>query len=355
MSFGGRLGRIGRMTVTVTGLWSALSGAAEAQQDVSVSLAWDSVSVAAGGDALGIPLSAAADAEGNLLVANMAGHLVMKFDREGSQLWTSGGQGDGPGEYQLLYRVAVALDGRVFALDFNRHDLTELSPEGEFIQRVRLPFRFTQIDALAVLDDGSICITGITRWTDDPMKQSVHVFDADLRHLRSFGPVPVASEDWILQRWGAGAASVTKGGDILFTRRLPYEVYRFTAGGSLRSKTPELLATDLGPDDAYVRTRDGARTTYSTSGKDVLRPHAAFETAEGWLLVGRSRGAERHIDLIDPNGRLGASIPMPPDWRSISAIDTDRNWIWVKGEQRLAPVYFRVKYQIRNEETKEKS
>lgn len=347
MSLGGCLGQVGRMTLTVAALWSACSGTAEGQQSVSVSLVWDSVSVAAGGDALGIPLSAAADAEGNLLVANMAGHVVVKFDREGSQLWTSGGQGDGPGEYQLLYRVAVAPDGRVFALDFNRHDLTELSLEGEFLRRVRLPFRFTQIDALAVLDDGSICITGITRWTDDPMKQSVHVFDADLRHLRSFGPVPVASEDWILQRWGAGAASVTKGGEILFTRRLPYEVYRFTAGGSLRSKTPEILTTDLGPDDAYVRTRDGARTTYATSGKDVLRPHAAFETAEGWLLVGRSRGSERHIDLIDPDGRLESSIPMPPEWRSISAIDADRSWLWVKGERRLEPIYFRVKYEVR--------
>lgn len=125
----------------------------------------------------------------------MAGNALRRFTPDGRLLWSAGEKGNGPGEFQLLYRVAIRRDGRILALDFTRHDITGFSADGEFIDRTRLPFRFTQVDAMVPLPDDRLAIVGITRWTSPPLERSIHVFDRQLRHVRSFGPVPPTEQE----------------------------------------------------------------------------------------------------------------------------------------------------------------
>jgi hypothetical protein len=274
-------------------------------------IVFDSVVVAAAGPLLGIPVGSAVDEKGNLIIADMAGNGLRKFSPDGRLLWTVGEKGDGPGEFQLVYRVAATPGGNIFALDFTRHDVSEFTADGEFLGRVRLPFRFTQIDAIAPLPEGRIAVVGITRWTEPPLKMSIHVFDEDLRHEASFGPTPPTEEEWVIERWG------------------------------------EIVESEFGPDDAYVRERDGTATTYRTSGKPVLRPHPAHDVGHDWLLAGSVAGDDRRIDLVGPEGQVRRSFPMPPEWQSIVQVDPARGWLWVKGERNLEPIYFRASYRLR--------
>jgi hypothetical protein len=330
-------------------LTAACTTPARGQGTVSTGeIVFDSVVVAAAGPLLGIPVGSAVDEKGNLIIADMAGNGLRKFSPDGGLLWTVGEKGDGPGEFQLVYRVAATPGGNILALDFTRHDVSEFTADGEFLGRVRLPFRFTQIDAIAPLPEGRIAVVGITRWTEPPLKRSIHVFDEDLRHEASFGPTPPTEEEWVIERWGAGGASLAQNGEILFTQRIPHRVFRFTFRGELVSTTGEIVESEFGPDDAYVRERDGTATTYRTSGKPVLRPHPAHDVGHDWLLAGSVAGDDRRIDLVGPEGQVRRSFPMPPEWQSIVQVDPARGWLWVKGERNLEPIYFRASYRFRH-------
>ena len=178
------------------------------------------------------------------------------------------------------------------------------------------------------------------------MQHSIHTFDPDLRYQRSFGPVPPVEGEWVLERWGAGGVSLAESGDIIFTQRLPHRVYRFTRQGVLLWTSDEVAESSFGPDDAFVREQDGILTKFKTANQPVMRPHPALDAGDGWLVVSRSLGTERHVDVIGPDGHVRQTFEMPPSWRSISQSDPGRGWLWVKGERDAEPVFFRITYRL---------
>lgn len=301
-------------------------------------IVWADLRVAPASHDLGIPIASALDPAGNLVVADMATQRIHKTNPQGARVLSIGRQGDGPGEFKGLYRVAVRADGHILAFDFQRHDITEFDETGEFLSRTRLPFRFSQIDGMVAFADGGVALSGISRWTETPLSSSIHIFDRSLRHLRSFGPVPPTREEWVLERWGVGGISLDPDENILFSLRLPYRIFRFRRDGAMLQEFDISFSSPATPDDIYIRKKEGNRTTYTISDQPILRPHTVRQMRDGWLMAPFSLGEERKVNLLSPEGRVVRTTDMRPQWRSIVAYDLDRGAVWIKGERNLAPI-----------------
>jgi hypothetical protein len=293
---------------------------------------------------LAAPLGTALTADGNLVIADFGTAILRLVRSDGTEVWTRGGRGDGPGEFNALYRVSVRPSGQVLAFDIGRHAITIFDESGNYVARLRLPFRFSQVDQIIALADGSIALAGVTRWGGIASEFGVHIFDDSLRHLRSFGPLPEVEQDWVRDQWGAGGLTQTPDGHLLYTRRLPYEIYEFTADGEVIRQLSGPGIMEFGPDDAYYRTRDGSRVFTGYSDKPVVRPLTAHRISTDLLLAGRSSRVAKVWDLIHVERGALAEAPVPDGIGHLVAVDAERGEFWFVGEQDLVPaiVWVRV-------------
>lgn len=295
---------------------------------------------------LGIPVATALTRAGGLIVADMATNELVELDARGHEVRRFGGKGDGPGEFQLLYRIAFDGEERLWAFDLQRQDFTIFSDSTDDIPRLRLPFRFRQVDGIVPLSGGGVAIAGVTRWGDSGTAHAIHLFNDHLRYQGSFGEPPEVAVDWVLDRWGMGG--LTKLGDdhLVYTRRLPYEIVVLSEEGTTSATWKSRMVSEFRPEDAFSREVDGNRVTYKTLDVPVLRPHTARAVGDGWLLAGHTRGSERSLDLWSPDGRLLESQPIPSEWKSVAAVDSLRQILWVAAEEKLAPTFDRVPYSL---------
>ena len=69
--------------------------------------------------------------DGRILIADGGAAELKFFDARGNHLRLTGREGDGPGEFRGLQRIAELDDGRIAALDILLRRVTVFSPEGE--------------------------------------------------------------------------------------------------------------------------------------------------------------------------------------------------------------------------------
>jgi hypothetical protein len=281
--------------------------------------------------------------DGSVYVVDDVSARVVAFDADGRQRWTLGRRGRGPGEFQTPYRLDVRRDGTVFVYDAATGEVTSITPEGRFLERYRLPFAFSQANNLVALDD----VLLISGTTTDPAGsgRAIHRFRLDgndLRHDGSFGLLPVVRDPMVLQQWGAGSLVRGSTGSIWYTRRLPYEVYRFDVSGRQRALVRAPFRTRGTPDDAIRIERSTRSTTFVNTGAYVEIPGPAWELPGGLLLVSRIRPGERYWDVFSVSGRFRGSHRLPAAWESIAGYDAQRNVLWVTGMQDDIPVLYRV-------------
>jgi hypothetical protein len=292
---------------------------------------------------LGSVMDAALGPDGSVYVVDFSNSRVVAFSPGGERRWSFGRRGRGPGEFQMPYRVDVRRDGTVFVYDAGVGEVTTISPEGRMLQRYRLPFPLTQADNLVALDD-LLLFSGTTA---DPTGSTgaIHRFQMDgpeLKYAGSFGAVPVTRDPRVLQQWGAGALVRGSTGSIWYTRRVPYEVYRFTPSGRQRAVIRPPFRTRGTPDDA-IRVEGGARrVTYTATDAIVETPGPAWELPGGVLLVTRVRGDEQFWDVFTVSGRYLGAHPVPDHWEIIAGYDATRGVLWVTGTQNDNTVLYRV-------------
>jgi hypothetical protein len=99
----------------------------------------------------------------HIVVANAGMQELLFYDRHGALLRTSGGKGDGPGEFQNL-RWIQELGGHVFAYDLDQFRLSEFDANGEFLGSVNIipPETFAHTYPLGVFADRSILVSAST-------------------------------------------------------------------------------------------------------------------------------------------------------------------------------------------------
>lgn len=277
---------------------------------------------------IAVPSDGALAGDGGLIVTDLQAGQLTRLNDAGEVVWRQGGKGDGPGEYRFLYRLTVDSAGRVHAYDLGGSRVSILSPDGEFVERIQLDLMFRQVDGIRVLSDGSYLIVGIAGLPGEFVRHSMHTFSASGEYTASFGPLPVADSSDVLNYWGAGGVAIDANGNILFSRRLPYDFFRYTPRGELLEMwqaSPEVEGT---PDDAYVITRDAGQFTIAFSDLPVDRPLPPYFLSNGDILSGRLQGDNRRWDVFDGRGNLKASFSVPYQWGSVVGVDGARDAIW---------------------------
>jgi hypothetical protein len=120
------------------------------------------------------------DPDSNLYVLDRMEHKVLKFSPEGELLQTFGQKGQGPGDFQNPHLLAYTSKGQLVVAD-ELYNLTFLSKEGHFIQRIHLDSR------LEVGYIGEDCFYGWI-WAEDHRAQVV--VDKKNNVLKNFYQVP---------------------------------------------------------------------------------------------------------------------------------------------------------------------
>lgn len=259
-------------------------------------------------------IDAAAFPNGDLVVADMFTGMLSRIGRSGERRWTVGHGGEGPGEFRRLYRVGVGPGDIVIAYDLERRDVSVFTGDGEFINRVRLEAIFRQVDSILMPSPGMFIVSGTCPIGSPQEDYAVHVFDAKGHYERSFGPLPETEQREILGYWGAGMLRRTVTGDILYTRRLPYEVYRYSPTGELKSVTNVAVRITGHPEDRYEITRNGPSGAFriQRTQERVTYPIATVAIGDGLLLTSRSDGQDRYLTLVREEGDVLADRSLEP-------------------------------------------
>jgi hypothetical protein len=289
------------------------------------------------------PIAASIAPGGGIVIADFSSHRIIKFNAAGRLEWRVGRTGQGPGEYTAPMRVTVLPDGTVLVYDAGRSGLTRLRPNGAFRDVVQLDVEFDDIDNIVALGSGGIAISGIVRsGSSADTNYAVHIFDANFHHIRSFGPLPAVRNRAVLPMWGAGGLSVGRGETLVYTRRYPYEIYRYNLSGALLGVVRPALSVVGSPEEAIRINANGARVSYTNSPK-VTRLAKAYELPDGRILAGRLHPNGNTIDLLGADGSvIGVRDGWPAHWASgLAAFDVERNTLWVFGEAADVPVLLR--------------
>lgn len=281
--------------------------------------------------------------DGNVVTVDHVNARIVAFDADGRVRWRAGRRGRGPGEFNTPYRVDVRRDGSVLVYDIGTSEVSVLSSTGSFVSRHRMPFPLTQVDQMLALDDG-VLVAGTTTHPG-ASEHGIHRlrFDGpELRHVGSFGALPTVRDPMVLQVWGAGALVRGSTGSIWYTRRIPYELYRFDVSGRQRAVIRPPFRTQGTPDDAVLIERDSRRTSFSRREARVEIPGPAWELPGGVLLVSRIAPGERYWDVFTVSGRYHGAFPLPAEWEAIAGYDEQRRVLWVIGTRADEPVLYRV-------------
>ncbi|MBN2688131.1 MAG: hypothetical protein JXR85_08120, partial [Deltaproteobacteria bacterium] len=131
-----------------------------------------------------LPYGIAADAEGNVYVADTYNNRIQVFDPSGSFLRTWGQKGTGQGQLLLPYDITVDRRGNVYVADTYNFRIQKFDTTGRFIlqwgRKGQGIGEFAFLSGVAAGPEGSV-------YTTDAKMHRVQVFDGDGRYLRSWG------------------------------------------------------------------------------------------------------------------------------------------------------------------------
>lgn len=330
------------IVATINGTRSIACGQTAAPFPVSIA----SVAAVGEGEEFGSIIAAKVGANGNVYALDHINARVTAFSPEGRVLWRAGRMGRGPGEFQLPYRLDVAPNGEIVVYDFGMNEVTTLSPAGRFVRRLRLPFMFRAVDNLVALADGELLISGYSAANERVSRFGIHRFrprGTEMEYVSSFGPLPGARDREVLAHWGAGPIMRGSGCDLLYLRRLPYEIHRYNAAGRERATIrPPVPIRGLPDDFVRIERNMGGGTAISSESPNIDRPGSLVELSPGWVLVTRLNPRKNHWDLFNPAGRLIASRATPAEWSGLIGYDPVRRLIWLIGTHGDAPVLLRL-------------
>ncbi len=287
---------------------------------------------------LSAPLSYAQFSDGSFVYVEFRSQSITKVDRDGRRLWSVGQKGNGPGEFQIPYRVVVLPDQNVLVFDVGNARVTQLRADGSYVDEVRSDM-VVEISNVIVLPTGEVVLSGLTR---DPrgVNASLHVFTSRMKHLRSFGPLAEATDERLVRAIGPGGLSLGVDGAILHTRSYPFEVRRFDVNG----REMQSFAVRTPVDEPAKRTRivDNNGRVATRNNPRASRPSPVHELGNGTFLGGLMREGADTLLVIEPNGRIRTAAAKPAEWSTLAFIDHVQRAVWFYGERDNEPLLFRV-------------
>lgn len=278
---------------------------------------------------------------GALAVADAGAREIRVFDQAGRHAFTVGRQGEGPGEFTNLWRIAQVRGDSIAAIDNRLGRVSLFSPDGEIGRSYPIP-RLAGGSAPNVqgfLDNGDMVVS--TAATGSPARQStvlVYTVDPEGRIAHQLGEYPdrERGSNGLGLVFG-GAANVGVGGSIVwYAHSSTFEVQAIDPQGSLmqiirmdrtpRSVTDEEVAAARASEEESLRRQGASRTAaerilaseFATSHPVMAR---ILVDDAGYLWVARypntlvpeaSTAEQRETwDVFAPRGGLRGRVTFP--------------------------------------------
>ncbi len=302
---------------------------------------------------LGRPIDGAVGTDGRACVADRSNGQITCLAPSGAILWRAGRQGGGPGEFDRLYRLAMAADHGVLAFDLSNNRLTRFDATGRTEQTWQVPTSFRQVLTMLFLGDRDLLISGTLGGA--PVSAGIHHYRFEGRtveHVRSFGGLPLARDPRLIEHWGSGAMAAGLSGGFLYSLRLPYEITSYNRNGQESGiirptvKVPnaidDVLQVQEGPDARSMQILD----------VPIPIPYRLHLLSPRLLLSHREviHSGEVYWDFISlPGGETVAfKVPAGTGVGQVFGVDRDRGLLWALGTDSAgAPVVWRLQFEMR--------
>jgi len=322
------------------------AGAAQGDVFKGTPLAGARVTMVGRSLALGLIVGSATTMDGSVLLVDKSVSRVFRITAQGDLAVTYGRAGDGPGEFRLPYRVTELSDGSVLVFDLANQRFSEFSRDGRFVKRWATSADIVSLTDIVSLGARSFAISGIVR---DPRAgaHAVHIFDSTFRLIRSFGDLPSARSAIALETIGSGGLRRTPSGELLYSRRFPYELHWYDETGTQRRKATvnkPVLATA----DGMLAVTSSGMTVTTRFRRDIA--YAGFGTPlpDRRIISGRQDGLVAYWDILDDTGRVLWSGRRPSQvsgYIGPGSIGGDRTkqFLWFSGQTGSGePVLYRI-------------
>ena len=302
----------------------------------------------------GLISDAAVGPSGRVCLADFSNQRIACFNPDGRLLWQIGRRGAGPGEFRALYRLTLDASDTVLAFDLGSGELSVIAPDGRFIRRMPLPIRFHQVDDVIAGPNRTVVVSGVAPLAGSAADSAVHVFRlADsISYVRSFGPLPRARNRQVLEYWGAGGIRLTPDGDLIYGRKIPYEIYVYALDGRLKRKLTGPGELRYGPDDAiHIEAKAGSMRISSDTTRNIVKPLTPLPVGKDLLLDGRrARGGTVWWDAIPLSAEGKASTFTADSGQGVGAligVDQTRHLLWAVDNEADEPSLVRLTYRMR--------
>jgi len=85
------------------------------------------------------------DEKGNFYVTDWDSKRILKYDPEGKYLFTIGGLGQGPGEFQNISTARFDKEGNIYVTDISNRRLSFFDTDGNFLRQISMPEVFENL------------------------------------------------------------------------------------------------------------------------------------------------------------------------------------------------------------------
>lgn len=242
-------------------------------------------------DAFGRVMDVELGASGRIYVADDLNWRISVFDGSGRLLRRVGRRGQGPGEFERPWYLAVDRLDSLFVWDGALARISVFGPDFRFVRSFDAPG--WAVSGFSVRADGTLLVGAFAPGAAG----SIHVLSRQGRLLRSFGPsvdvggIPAGFVSSLL----GGSADESEEG-IVYSRRSPYELIFFDrAGQRRRSCRGDPRWTT--PPRSVVRTGSGQQ---ALEWRRFVHSVGALSLGEGYYLnhVLDPGGETTTIDLV---------------------------------------------------------
>jgi len=269
-------------------------------------------------------LGIAVDADSNIIVLDSRNHRLIKFDSLGNFVWKAGGKGQGPGEFQNPFQVAVEPSGEIWVLDTGNL-IQVFGDKGQYMRTVRLEDRGNHIQ---FLPDDRLLISKTTR---GKMGISADFYSRDGKLLDKFPIEHSFGQD--LPSWAGGSIG---GGGFYFSGKsihmvIPnvYEIRELDLEGNLLKKIKRDLKLEPPEVKAY-------QTGFSMTTSNVMGPCFMYKSKiliNSLMLIEKKAPTdyEFHIflDIFNEKRQFLGAYKLPEDtW--LRTIDSEDNFYFVQ-------------------------